>query len=345
MKIIDRYIEDVGFHLPRRMQADVEAELRSSIEDTLEDRSQAEGNEVNEEMAAALLKELGSPRKVADSYLPTRYLIGPRMYPIFSLVLKILISIFSVMFVIGLVIKLVDTPLELVSVTKALGLSLGNYINSIFNSIGWVVIILAVIERFFPGVETSEKDEEEKWDPYSLLQVEYPQRIKLWESVMRILVASVLLTVANLYPQWIGVLFNTDGLWSFVPILSVDFAAYLPWLNLLWALSIIFSLVLIRKGEWTSFTRWFYFAIEIYTIGFLFAMVIGNSIIGINPAYLAYHNLTTSDFPSIYNELLPLIRFGADAVMMIIALVSGFSMGSEFYNMIKRNRSKSALSG
>ena len=33
MKIIDRYIEDVGFHLPRKMQADVEAELRSSIED------------------------------------------------------------------------------------------------------------------------------------------------------------------------------------------------------------------------------------------------------------------------------------------------------------------------
>ena len=312
---------------------------------TLEDRCQAEGNEVNEEMAVALLKELGSPRKVADSYLPTRYLIGPRMYPIFSLVLKILISVFSVMFVIGLVIKLVDTPLGLVPLTEAIGLSLAEYLNSIFNAVGWVVIIMAVIERFFPGVETSEKGEEEKWDPYSLLQVEYPQRIKLWESVIRILVASVLLTVVNFYPQWIGVLFNTNGQWSFVPILSVDFAAYLPWLNLLWALSIIFSLVLIQKGKWTAFTRWFYFAIEIYTIGILFAMVIGNSIIGVNPDYLAYHHLTTSNFPAIFDELLPLIRFGADAVMIIIALVSGFSMGSEFYNMIKRDRSKSVLSG
>ena len=344
MKIIDRYIEDVGYHLPRKMQADVEAELRSSIEDTLEDRSQAEGREVNEEMAVTLLKELGSPRKVADSYLPTRYLIGPRMYPIFSLVLKILLSIFSVMFIIGLVIKLVDTPLDLVPVSEAIGLSLAEYLNSIFNAVGWVVIIMAIIERFFPGVEVSDKDEEEKWDPYSLLAVEYPQRIKLWESVTRILVASVLLAVVNFYPQWIGALFNTDGRWSFAPILSVDFAAYLPWLNFLWVMSIVFSLVLIRKGKWTSFTRWFYFAIELYTIGVLFAMVIGNSIIGVNPNYLAYHNLTSADFPSIYNELLPLIQFGADAVMVIIALVSGISLGSEFYNMIKRNRSKVVLS-
>ena len=35
MKLIDRYIAEVGRHLPRKQRADIEAEIRSTLEDIL----------------------------------------------------------------------------------------------------------------------------------------------------------------------------------------------------------------------------------------------------------------------------------------------------------------------
>ena len=52
MKLIESYVAEVGKHLPRKNRLDIEAELRSTLEDMLEDRSQhAEG--MTEEALAA----------------------------------------------------------------------------------------------------------------------------------------------------------------------------------------------------------------------------------------------------------------------------------------------------
>jgi uncharacterized protein (UPF0216 family) len=39
MNLIDKYITEVGKHLPRKNRADIEAEIRSTLEDMLEERS------------------------------------------------------------------------------------------------------------------------------------------------------------------------------------------------------------------------------------------------------------------------------------------------------------------
>jgi len=48
MNLLDKYIEEVGKRLPRRNRRDLQAEIRSTIEDMLEDRSQAEGRPVDD---------------------------------------------------------------------------------------------------------------------------------------------------------------------------------------------------------------------------------------------------------------------------------------------------------
>ncbi len=40
MNLIDRYIAEVGKHLPRKNRADIEAEIRSTLEDMLDERKQ-----------------------------------------------------------------------------------------------------------------------------------------------------------------------------------------------------------------------------------------------------------------------------------------------------------------
>ena len=72
MKLIDRYVREIGRRLPQKSRADIEKEIRSALEDMLEDRSKKEGRDVDDEMTAAVLKEYGQPDKVAASYLPER---------------------------------------------------------------------------------------------------------------------------------------------------------------------------------------------------------------------------------------------------------------------------------
>ena len=82
MELIDLYVAEVRKRLPLKGRDDIEAELRSTLEDMLEDRSQKAGRPADEAMTLDLLKEYGPPDKVAATYNPHPYLIGPRLYPV-----------------------------------------------------------------------------------------------------------------------------------------------------------------------------------------------------------------------------------------------------------------------
>ena len=56
MNLLDKYIHEVGKHLPRKNRADLEAEIRSTLEDMLEDRSQHTDRPMDDELTAELLK-------------------------------------------------------------------------------------------------------------------------------------------------------------------------------------------------------------------------------------------------------------------------------------------------
>ena len=42
MELLERYVTEVGQHLPSKQRTDLEKEIRSLIEDALDDRSQKE---------------------------------------------------------------------------------------------------------------------------------------------------------------------------------------------------------------------------------------------------------------------------------------------------------------
>ena len=101
MNLIDKYIAEVGKHLPRRNRADIEAEIRSTLEDMLEERTQGTGP-ADEATVMQLLKEYGSPREVAATYKTHQYLIGPRLFPIFEMVVRIVFAVVAGASLIGL---------------------------------------------------------------------------------------------------------------------------------------------------------------------------------------------------------------------------------------------------
>ena len=84
-ELVERYVHQVGRYLPPKERAEIEAELRSQIEDQLDDRF---GGSPSPAEVALVLKELGEPRRMAASYGSEQYLVGPDLYPYMMGVLR-----------------------------------------------------------------------------------------------------------------------------------------------------------------------------------------------------------------------------------------------------------------
>ncbi len=135
--------------------ADIEAELRSTLEDMLEDRGQKTGRPADEALATELLKEYGSPEKVAATYHSTPYLIGPRLYPFFLRVLRIVFSVLTVVLLVMLGIQIATQPLAGMELAKAIGDGLLGILNAALQAFGNIVLVFAILERVMPASASS----------------------------------------------------------------------------------------------------------------------------------------------------------------------------------------------
>ena len=164
MNLLDKYIAEVGKYLPRNQRADIEAEIRSTLEDMLEERNQAGASKEAE--VVAVLKEYGSPREVAASYTKPRYLIGPLMYPRLEFVSRIVLIILFVLFLAAFGFSVIYGEMTILEISKTLVNFLVSYIVIAIIVLGITVLISAVFERVLPKKVISGQDE--KWNPKQL---------------------------------------------------------------------------------------------------------------------------------------------------------------------------------
>jgi len=93
MNWVDRYLHAVANYLPDESREDIKQELKISLYEQMEDKTEESARELNEEDQKAFLKQLGHPMKVAAGYAPQQYLIGPSLFPGYKHILKIVISV------------------------------------------------------------------------------------------------------------------------------------------------------------------------------------------------------------------------------------------------------------
>jgi hypothetical protein len=315
MNLIDKYVSEVGKYLPRKQRADIGKELKSTLLDMLEERNQAL---VKDEAAViALLKEYGEPRKVAESYIGPRYLIGPRLYPTFELVVKIVLAAVLGAGLLGYSVS--------ASITKSfagaeffsfLGQFWLGFLGGLMNAFGSIVIVFAILERVLPASEI-EKETADEWNPADLAKEPDPDQVKIPEAIFTIIFTVIGLAIFNLYPNVVGIFFNTDGVWTFIPMLSKAFFTYLPWINLLGILQITFHLYQMRQGIWTTSARIFNIAIEVGTIALAIAMLNGPSLIDLSADKLAGTPVAEAA------DVLSKVMGFAPAIALIVVIIVG----------------------
>ena len=271
MELVDRYVHEVGQHLPSRLRADVEAELRSLLTESLEERARAAGRPVDAQLAADVVREFGVPRDVASRYAPDpQYLIGPRLYPAYRMAVKIMIPVLAgavlVLMVIGQFQHQGEPP-SMAPFTRATE----SFLSTVLFNLGVMTFIFALVERAMQRREAAGT----AWDPSALPPVNDPDRVSYFGRIFALYVIAALALVFNFFPGWVSVVIfhNTDT--QVFPLLEPGFGRYLPLLNAWWALAFALNLAVLRHGRWRRTTRWADFGLEVGWAVILLLIVVG----------------------------------------------------------------------
>ena len=339
MKLIDRYVTEVGKRLPLvRGRVDIEKELRSTLEDMLEDRAQKSGKPADEAMEIELLKEYGAPQKVAETYNPHPYLIGPRMFPFFIRILKLVTFGVAVGLTVVTGIQIVtQTPLMGYEFAKIIGEGISNIISTIIAAFGYIVLTFAIIERF-AHVPEFKMEEEKEWDPTSLMKEPEPNDVKPLESIIAIVVTFIALSIFNTNPQWIGFYTFSGDKWTIVPVLTVAFFRWLPLINIAWVAEIILNGILLRTGRWTTSTRIFSIGIKIFQIMIGYFLLTGPSILAITPKSLLASGLDADTVLTLGT----MAQQGIRALIGLVIFVTLIDVIKAIYKLVMQKSSAAA---
>lgn len=331
MNLIDKYIVEVGKHLPRKNRADIEAEIRSTLEDMLEERNQKQGP-VEEATVVELLKEYGPPRQVAESYTGPRYLIGPRLFPLFELVTKIVLSVLFAVLLVFVAIGLTRSDSTGLALLKTVGESSLDLLGVLIAVFGNIVLVFAILERVLPAKDLEEKEE---WTPVDLAKEPDPDQVKFGEQIFEIFFLVLFLIVFNQYPEVIGIGFFDENDWMFIsPILTEAFFNYLPWLNILFALQIGFNIYLLRQGWWNTGLRIANGLLELGSLALAIAMLRGPALVRLTEEQLVGTPLEASAQALVtIGNLIPSI------VLSIVIIISSIEIAQTVYRLIKTGTS------
>ena len=236
MELIERYLNEVGRYLPRQNRKDILGEMRSALADALEDQA---GENPTREQTIEMLRAFGEPRKVAARYYPEgQYLIGPTLYPLFRMVTGIalaavlgaqIIAWLVAYFFAGSGINVLETSAGLV--------------NSLPSTLGFVVIVFMILQRFDVRPDEAEKN----WDPANLPAVDEREEVSRTERVVAIIFQSIMLAVLTWFSDRIGVYTFPGGDFFANPILP----AFIPWMSLSLLVGIGLDVYLLWQGRWT----------------------------------------------------------------------------------------------
>lgn len=318
--LIERYVSEVGRNLPRKQRTDIEAEIRSALEDTLEERSKAMGRQPDEEMVLAVLKEYGAPEKVAASYQGEHYLIGPRLYPLFILVLRVVLIVITVIALIGFGVRASQISFTFDALVQVLIKSVADYGSSVLQVLGNIVLIFAILQWAVPDLKA--KTLEKAWDPLSLKNIQEADRVLPFSMIWEIAFTIGAILIFNFYSGLIGIYFYNNGQWSHLLLLTPEFFKFLPLLNLIWVFQIAQDLILLRQGVWKMGTRIFTIVISLLSI------LTASLILADGPiAQLAAEmQAVPGMLPETYKILSTMLSQGIRWLMVIIIVLSGYNI-------------------
>jgi hypothetical protein len=243
--LTDRYVTATVRDLDDEQRAEVERELRTTIEDMIDGRLEA-GSPSRPDAERAVLAELGDPVRLAAGYTGRPlYLIGPSVYPQWRRVMTVLLStLVPLVTAVNLVVRLFVDDVATEGVGPAVVAALWVGFMVAVNVVFWVTVVFALAERgkVATGVEL-------EWDPDQLPDDDGAGRVGLGETVA----SAGFLVAAGLAIVWQQTSSPVTSGDDSVPVLDPSlWSGALPWLLLVLAAQAVVAVTAYRRGRWST---------------------------------------------------------------------------------------------
>lgn len=278
MDLMERYIFAVTRRLPEKNREDIEKELRSIIEDMLDQNPEAEPREAK---VIKVLQELGDPDILADNYRDSkRYLIGPHLFSKYLMVLKIvLIAVFG-----GVSIAAI---ISIITQDQTIGVALGTYIGSAFSGMmqafAWVTLSFALVER--SGKTVSSPSD---WEVSDLPHIPVKQAlIPRSEPIASIIFSTIFLIIfwSALHLFGVGYFTEQTGL-VIVPIFNLELIDSFRWLIIGgFIITIVKEVLKLIAGRWSLKLSFAVAALSLVSLGLAVAVLTNPNVW--NPSFVA----------------------------------------------------------
>ncbi|MFW5713775.1 MAG: HAAS signaling domain-containing protein [Brevefilum sp.] len=282
MKLLDLYLEEVHHQLPSKNREDILKEIRSTLLDMIEDRKVDPDQEVSEETVKSVLKDFGSPREITRQYGARKYLIGPRFYPAYLQVLRIVLIIVAVVNILGVVIAVINPSNPGSTLIETSLQIIGGLFSSLFAAFGIVTLSFAGIERTTP--EDWKVSMDQDWSPEDLRKHEEQKRVSITGLAIEITLSLLFIAVLNFFLDRVGIYYLAESGWVSAPILNENFHRFIPWITAVVTLDIGLNLYLIRQGYWDKLSVIAKVLFNAFEIAIIFAVLVGPDIFTIDPA-------------------------------------------------------------
>jgi hypothetical protein len=319
-------VSEVSRRLWKKNRKDIEKELKSTLEDMLEEK--VGEKETTEDDVVEILKEYGNPKDVAASYnTPNKFLIGPKVFDLYVLVLKIVLLIVLILTLLGSGISIAFNIEG--SIFLELILIVPKVLSALVGAFGSVTVIFAVIEHF-----TDEEIDitDEDWNPKDLPEeIDDYQRVNTLGLIVKIILIIFAVVIFNFYPDRIPVFYNIGEEWVFVSALDIDAVrTFLPYWNILWILSLLLSFVVLIKRKWDLKSKISDVLLSTFSIVILAVMINGPDLINLKSLEKVNPSLAKDLIP-VFDILGTMLRvlFG---ILIVIIL---FDIIKKGYKIIK----------
>jgi hypothetical protein len=174
---------------------------------------------------------------------------------------------------------------------------------------------------------------EKTWDPAGLKPENAKKRIKPTKYWFESLLMLGLAALFTIFPHWIGFGNNTNGVWSFIPVLSENYLRFAPWIGAFFLIRCIFNGLLARQGYWDKKMRWFEIGLTAYGIILLIALLNGPDLVGINQTYLSMHSYNP-DLLEWFKGTLQDWNTGLRIYLIIMVIVHGLVLARRILRMV-----------
>lgn len=280
--LLERYLYKTGEELPKKQRDDVKAELRSLLTDAMEERAAEAGRAVDEEIAAQVLREFGKPETVAERYRPARYLIGPRLFPVYRDVSKIVLIVLACLYagITALGLLSGNTRLPELFRPEHLWGGVESFLKLAFLNLAILTLVFALIERFGDKRPAAGKED---WDPADLPEVPTkadPDRISVADRVFKIYAIVALFIWVNHFPDTVGFWFFTGDQTRVLRFSEMGLHLPVLLLNIFWALALALNMWLLKAGRWTRESRWAEFALGLYGTLIFYLVLVSSLFLG-----------------------------------------------------------------